>query len=255
MKFKPLRLFISRIKNIFRVMADKKISPDVCGSWNTWASFSTTVRDRPELGAQNENRIGNMRLSCGILDCILIEPGKCFSMMKWIGEADENKGYKKGPMLMRGALSADYGGGLCQVSTTIFNAALLAGLRIVEKHNHSTDVWGDARMVELGRDAAYVFARKDLIFKNNSPHPVCLRIRLGQNDQSLTAAILSPGEKILEQSITVRIIREIPCRKKGTGIRRSGWVTETVRTKGGRITFRKRERYKPVLLPPEKNNE
>lgn len=58
---------------------------------------------------------------------------------------------RTGPMIMGDSLGFTVGGGLCQITTTLFNAALLANLQILEKHNHNMDIWGNNRFIELGR--------------------------------------------------------------------------------------------------------
>jgi vancomycin resistance protein VanW len=77
-------------------------------------------------------------------------------------------GYVKAPVSYDGELIRTWGGGVCQTSTTLYNAALLAGLEIVERHRHH---W-PARYAPLGRDAAVAYSDIDLKFRNNLPSPV-----------------------------------------------------------------------------------
>ena len=77
-------------------------------------------------------------------------------------------GYEKAPVSYDGELVESWGGGVCQTSTTLYNAALLAGLEIVERHRHH---W-PARYAPVGRDAAVAYNDIDLRFRNNLPAPV-----------------------------------------------------------------------------------
>lgn len=138
--------------------------------------FHLPIKERTELGVENKNRVSNMRLACEAIDMLVLRPGQIFSMRKIIGEPIPQKGYKPGPVIVRGELSHSVGGGLCQISTVLFNAALRANMCILEKHNHSVDLWGDKRLVELGRDAAYSYELKDLKFRNDTREPILLRI-------------------------------------------------------------------------------
>lgn len=125
-------------------------------------SYATTMRGR------TDSQIFNARLAVGKIKNVVIQPGETFSFLKAVGPWTADMGYRKAPVSYDGELINSWGGGVCQVSTTLYNAALLAGLPIVERHHHH---W-PARYAPIGRDAAVAYETIDLRFKNNLSAPV-----------------------------------------------------------------------------------
>jgi len=180
-RFKTARRIIEHTRDILRGWAwnysvTKAGKPETSEFRHRIGEFQVPIKERGELGVENKNRISNMRIACEAIDMLVLRPGEIFSMRKIIGEPVAQKGYKPGPVIIRGKLSSSVGGGLCQISTVLFNAALQGNMRILEKHNHSVDLWGEERLVELGRDAAYTYELKDLKFRNDMAAPVLIRI-------------------------------------------------------------------------------
>lgn len=233
----------------FNYASHLKRSEDECNEMHTLAHFRCPVRERPELGTQNENRLLNMILCSAMLDRLVLRPGKVFSLQKLIGEATRERGFKQGPVLLRGRLSEAPGGGLCQVSTVLFNVALLANLEILEKHNHSIDIWGDKRIADLGRDAAYVYARKDLKFRNSLARDIVLRMCIVPHGEtsSLEASFLSEALLPYEVHVSTKVT-SIPVHSEGSEPPvRTGYRTETVRKvtidNKDMVTYQKSESY------------
>ena len=135
------------------------------------STFSTKFTKKPK--ARNHN----MKLASIALDQYVIEPGQTFSFNEVIGYAGPEQGYKIATILVNGKEEKAYGGGICQVSSTLYNAALEAGLEIVERHPHSKEV----RYVEKGKDAATSYGTKDLKFKNNFPYPVIINTYISED--------------------------------------------------------------------------
>ncbi len=155
-------------------------------------TFTTT------FDAVQEERSHNIRLAAGILHNSIIEPGEIFSINAVIGDTTPEKGYKKAPVIVGEELVPGYGGGLCQVSTTLYNAALLAGLEIVERHPHGMTV----PYVPPGRDATIAYPGKDLKFKNTTGRTLLLTAAVGAND--LTFSLFgkpSETEVVIETTI------------------------------------------------------
>ena len=75
----------------------------------------------------------------------------------------------------------DSGGGLCLIATNLYQLFLHAGCRILERHNHSIDAYGEEGFFALGEDAAIAYGTKDLAIRNSFPTPVLLRISLGSH--------------------------------------------------------------------------
>ena len=142
------------------------------------STFSTTFTKNPK--ARNHN----IKLASIALDQYVIEPGKTFSFNEVIGYAGPEQGYEIATILVNGKEEKAYGGGICQVSSTLYNAALEAGLEIVERHPHSKEVY----YVEKGKDAATSYGTKDLKLKNNFPCPLTINTYI--NDNTFTAEIL-----------------------------------------------------------------
>jgi vancomycin resistance protein VanW len=185
-------------------------TPRVPAGWHIIGEFRTAIRHRPELGEQNRNRIANMKKASQTICGMQLEPGQVFSLKRVIGEPSADRGYLPGPVILNGKLRSSTGGGLCQISTTLFNAALLANLNILEKHNHSADIWGEQRMVDLGKDATYAYLRKDLIFRNPFKSAVNLQIEVLDDCSGLRCRIWSSVTNPYTVSIRHRILSEHP---------------------------------------------
>lgn len=111
-----------------------------------------------------KDRVHNIKLAASTLDGCIIPPGELFSLNGVIGDTTPEKGYRKAPVIVGEELIPGYGGGLCQLSSTLYNAALLANLEIVERHNHNLVV----PYLPPGRDATIAYGARDLKFRNNS---------------------------------------------------------------------------------------
>ena len=98
------------------------------------ASFSTSVAE------QDDNVKRNIMIACERLSGFVVAPGSVFSFNDTVGEASAKNGYLTGRVLYRDSVVMEPGGGLCQVSSTLFNAFLLAGCVIIERHRHSQPV-------------------------------------------------------------------------------------------------------------------
>jgi vancomycin resistance protein VanW len=258
MKFKHLRLFLDDFKsflNGYQFAIQRYSSNQNLESWYLLAEFATTIRNRAELGTVNQNRIENMKLSCSMADGLILEPGEVFSFRKIIGEPLPERGFLAGPMIIGDSLGFTIGGGLCQISTTLFNAALIANLKILEKHNHSRDIWGTERFIDLGRDAVCVYGRKDLKFRNTFHEPILLRVKVNNELAKVECRIYTKREQQFTVEVNSRILKKLtpkPIREKSETDSWQpvmGWVVETVRRVNyGRKTwsnYKKREFYKP----------
>ena len=123
----------------------------------------TTIYD-----AGNTSRASNIALACKTINETIIQPGETFSYNKVLGNTTKEKGYKLGGAYVGGKVVQAYGGGICQVSTTLYNSVLYANLEIVERYNHSYAV----SYVPAGRDATVSYGGKDFKFKNNRNYPI-----------------------------------------------------------------------------------
>jgi vancomycin resistance protein YoaR len=112
------------------------------------------------------NRIHNVQLVSRLIDRHTIAPGATFSFNKTTGERNAAKGFLEAPVIINGELKNGLGGGVCQVSTTVFNAAYEAGLPITERTNHALYI----DHYPLGRDATVNYPDTDLKFVNDTGH-------------------------------------------------------------------------------------
>lgn len=129
----------------------------------------TTIYD-----AGNKSRANNIALACKTINGTIILPGETFSYNKVLGNTTKEKGYQLGGAYVGGKVVKAYGGGICQVSTTLYNSVLYANLDIVERYNHSYAV----SYVPAGRDATVSYGGKDFKFKNNRKYPVKIEASL-----------------------------------------------------------------------------
>jgi len=125
-------------------------------------------RFETEYDVRLANRTTNLEVAARTVDGFEIEPSGVFSFNELVGLATEEKGYKKAKIFYKGEEVDGLGGGICQLSSAIFNSAELGGLEIVERHPHSMRVW----YVPEGRDAATAYGGMDLKFKNTLDVPI-----------------------------------------------------------------------------------
>ncbi len=140
------------------------------------ASYETFYGGEP-------NRIHNVQLVSHLVDKHVIAPGETFSFNGTTGARTEDKGFLEAPVIINGELKTGLGGGVCQVSTTVFNAAYEAGLPIVSRTNHALYI----SHYPQGRDATVNYPDTDLRFTNDTGHWILLRTWVGSS--SLTVAL------------------------------------------------------------------
>ncbi len=122
------------------------------------ASFSTPLKSRAN------GRRNNIEITASILEGTVIEAGQTFSFNEVVGKPTSARGYQKADVLVDGKTIQAIGGGNCQVSTTVYNAALqVPDFEILERHNHSQKV----PYIAEGKDAAVSYGSLDLKFQNN----------------------------------------------------------------------------------------
>jgi vancomycin resistance protein VanW len=115
-------------------------------------------------------RVSNIKLAAKLINWKIIKPGQTFSYLSAVGNPnDPRKGWKKATVLVGGKHATGYGGGICQVSSTLYNAVLLGRFTVVERHAHSLSVG----YVPRGRDATVTRSGGlDFKFKNNSKNSI-----------------------------------------------------------------------------------
>jgi vancomycin resistance protein YoaR len=145
----------------------------------------------------NSNRLTNIKLACKTINGMALQPGETFSFNKTLGERTTKKGYKPAGALENGMHTQQVGGGICQVSTTLFNAVAKADLQIVERSPHTIP----SVYVDLGKDAAVNWNNQDFKFKNTGLYPVYIVAALGK-DKKVSFSIYG---KLLDNGVTIKL--------------------------------------------------
>ena len=171
-----------------------KVSTEQVKSINTiLGQFSTSFNEHTSRGS-------NIHVAGESTSNILLMPGEAFSYNKHTGARNWVNGYKSAPVIVAGKVTRGEGGGVCQVSTTIYNAALISGLTIDEVHNHSLP----SRYAPRGRDATVSYGYTDLKFSNPYTHPIYIKNIMGNG--AITSKIY--GCDLDRGRISIKIVEE-----------------------------------------------
>lgn len=174
----------------------KRIKPPVTeeelsGIEESLGSFST------KFDPMQEERSHNIKLAGEAVNNTIVRPGEELSFNAVLGGTGGEKGYKKAPVIMGNKLTKDYGGGVCQVSTTLYNAVLLAGVEVLERHSHTIPV----DYVRPGLDATVALGEKDFRIRNNKKYPLYISCKVSLEEGNLEIRILGKDKK--KQSVRV----------------------------------------------------
>ena len=154
--------------------------------------------------ASSKSRLNNITLAMSMINGTKLAPGETFSFNGTVGQRTSGRGFKMATAYSGGEVTEQVGGGICQVSTTLFNAAVKADMRIDERHNHSLTV----HYVDKGKDATVDWGNQDLKFTNTSADDIYIccyltddkRVRFG-----IFGRLLPDGEKITLDAVTVKV--------------------------------------------------
>ncbi len=219
------------------------------------SSYSTYYEDR-------NDRAYNISLASAALDGLTIDPGQVLSFNHITGPRSKEKGYRKAGVFIGDQVVDDYGGGVCQVSTTLYVALLKAGFEVVEQYNHGMPV----SYVPLGLDATVAYDILDLKMMNSLDTPCILKIRA--QDGCLTVKVFGKKDPGLVIEIETRVVKEVPAQPvsdevtAGDGMNgkdaedtpklRSGFMVETWRKYIREGNVVKTEKLNSSWYPPEK---
>lgn len=130
------------------------------------------------LYEKNTPRLNNIKRAANTVNNIILVPNQEFSFNSIVGERTKNKGYQEAPILVRTKDGTQkgmgVGGGVCQVSSTIYKCAKNANLEIIERHAHSKKVF----YTPVGDDATVAYPSTDLKFKNNKPNDIVIKVEV-----------------------------------------------------------------------------
>ena len=155
--------------------------------YRTISTFTTTT-------TANSKRNTNIRLSCEALNGAIVQPGQELSFNDTVGERTETKGYQGAAAYNNGEVVQEIGGGVCQTSTTLYNAVVRAGLKITVRRSHTFE----PSYITPGQDATVSWGGPDFKFLNNSS--TAIGIRAHYANQKVTVSVY--GIPILEEGVT-----------------------------------------------------
>ena len=214
------------------------------------AKFSTNYN------ARDTDRTTNLRLAAEKINGTVLMPGETFSYNTVVGERTIAAGYKEAAMYQNGEVVDGLGGGICQISTTLYNAVLYSNLEIVERRNHQFV----PSYAKAGRDATVVYGMTDFKFKNTRKYPV--RIVATAKDGIATVSIYGIKEDAeYEFKFTTKTVATIPYTteyvddstlptgtekviQKGTnGLKTETYITKTLNGKTVSTTLLSKDTY------------
>jgi vancomycin resistance protein YoaR len=150
-----------------------------------------------------------VQLVAHLVDNKLIAPGATFSFNGTTGERTAAKGFLEAPVIVNGELQTGLGGGVCQVSTTVFNAAFEAGLPITERTNHALYI----SHYPLGRDATVDYPSVDLKFVNDTGHWLLLRTFVGPSSLVVTLYGTPQHRRVVSIAQPLRVVAPAPVKR------------------------------------------
>ena len=172
------------------------IAPSVTQE-NVAAQYGMISYAVTNASSSSSNRLSNIRLVLSMINGICLEPGESFSFNQTVGQRTTERGFKTATAYSGGKVTEEVGGGICQVSTTLFNAVVKADLKVDERHSHSLTV----SYVDLGKDAAVDWGNKDLRFTNTSSDRVYICCYLTE-DKRVRVGVFG---KLLEDGVTITL--------------------------------------------------
>lgn len=154
----------------------------------------------------NANRTNNLDLSCKAINNTILNPGDVFSFNGIVGERTAEKGYKSAIVYVSGNSESQLGGGVCQVSSTIYMCTLLANLEQVERTEHMFAV----TYVPMGMDATVYWGSLDYKFKNNLENPILVEANVADGYVNITLRGTKPQTDYDKIEMTYEILSTIP---------------------------------------------
>jgi len=177
-------LFLSKKQDTDRLkLSLSDIKPDIEDNNAEKLGIKELISEgKSNFSGSTLSRIHNIRVATNRFNGVLIKPGKEFSFVKILGEVDGEHGYKQELVIKKGVTEPEFGGGICQVSTTAFRAAINAGLEITARRNHAYPVH---YYNPQGMDAAVYIPSPDLRFKNNTLGHILIKTELNIEKKEL----------------------------------------------------------------------
>ena len=187
------------------VISQKTLTPTVTRG-ELEGTFGQITETRTSTSGSNDNRLNNIELALASLNGVCVSPGETFSFNATVGQRTKERGYRSAGAFVDGLLAEEVGGGICQVSTTLFNAVAKANLTITARQPHSRMV----QYVDEGKDAAVSWPSQDFKFTNNTEYPVYIVAGLNETGNrciiSIYGQLLPNGMSIvIESEVTEKL--------------------------------------------------
>lgn len=157
------------------------------------------------FSGSEEGRVHNIRATAQTVHDLLLKPGETFDFAKIVRETEKQSGYRPAPVIFNGKIVPGIGGGICQVSTTLYNAALRSGLEIVERKNHSLPV----AYVPLGQDATFSQGYINFKFRNNTGRHLLIRTLIESGAGEITVKLFGGMPKNFTYDVESKIVAVI----------------------------------------------
>ncbi len=202
------------------------------------STFTTSFKGST-LG--RKNRVNNMALAASRINGIVLDPGEEFSMNEMILDRTKENGYYLAPAIRNGTYEKEYGGGVCQVSSTLFNAVMMADLTVTERHHHSWPM----TYVPIGRDATIATGYKDFRFVNSTKSELVIFAHLDKKAKTVTVRLYGQKSGDFDHvKVTSKRTGSLP--PKGTKVK----LDESL-SSGSRVEERKERRGKTSVTYKE----
>lgn len=164
-------------------------------------TLATYTAKSPSSSSARKN---NLRLACKAVDGIILNPGETFDYNVTLGKRTKEAGYKAAGTYVNGETVNTIGGGICQVSSTIYYCALMADLEIVTRQNHSYP----SSYIPLGMDATVSWGGPEFRFRNNSKYPI--KIVASASGGNTTVSIMSYDDRDYYTKMEYKVLKRIP---------------------------------------------
>lgn len=164
------------------------------GEVNTLGIKELVGRGESNFAGSIPNRIFNIKKAAGYMNGILVGPGEIFSFNKYVGDISAAGGYRQAYVIKEGRTVLGDGGGVCQVSTTLFRAILAAGVPIEERTAHAYRVHYYEKDSQPGFDATIFTPEVDLKFKNDTPAYILIQTTVDEARNKLTFELYGAGD-------------------------------------------------------------
>ena len=205
----------------------------------TLVSEYTTSFKGSTLGRRN--RVSNMALAVDRINGVVLAPDEEFSMNETILDRNKENGYYLAPAIRNGTYEKEYGGGVCQVSSTLFNAVMMADLPVTERHHHSWPM----TYVPIGRDATISTGYKDFKFVNDTEGELVIFAHMDKKAKKITVQLYGIHSQDFDHIVvTSKRTGSLPA--KGTKVQ----LDESL-SAGSRVEERKERRGKTSVTYKE----